>query len=94
MAINKYGIKMTGLKKASGNTVNWSLHSGGYTEIFYDRSTGEIWTKDQISIGQNSWTVYHDPDVIKICNTSRHMTMQQLSDAVRDKLAEIEYMSA
>lgn len=94
MAINKHGIKMTGLKTASGNTVNWSPRSGGYTEIFYDRSTGNIWTMDQVSLGQNTWTEYRDPHVVKICNTSIHMTMQQIADSVRDRLEEVEYMGA
>ena len=43
-----------GIKKASGETVNWSPRSGGYTEVFYDMDADEVWTVDQISIGQNS----------------------------------------
>lgn len=92
--INTYGLKITGLKKASGNTVNWAPRSGGYTELFYDRSTGEVWTIDQVSLGENSWTVYHDPAVIKVCNTSRHMTMQLIVDTIRNKLADIQFMEA
>lgn len=80
--INTNGLKIKGLKKASGETVNWPLYSGGYTEIFYDRSTGEVWTIDQVSLGENSWTAYDDPEVIKVCNTSIHMTMQQIADAI------------
>ena len=36
----------------------------------------------KVSLGCNSWTEYHDGNVIKICNTSRHMTMQEISDAI------------
>lgn len=44
--VNTYGHKINGLRKASGETVNWDTRSGGYTEVFYDRSTGEVWTVD------------------------------------------------
>lgn len=87
-SVNTYGIKVKGIRKASGNTVNWAPRSGGYTEIFYDRGNGEVWTVDQISLGQNSWTDYHDPAVIKICNTSRHMTMQEIADSIMERLAK------
>jgi hypothetical protein len=89
-SINTYGLKIKGLRNACGNTVNWDARSGGYTEIFYDRSNGEVWTVDQISLGFNSWTEYHDPDVIKVCNTSRHMTMQEIADAIYNTINRIE----
>ena len=84
MALNKYNLPMSGLRKACSATVNWSPRSGGYTEIFYDRSTGEIWTVDQVSLGHNSWTQYDDPNVIKICETSNHMTMQEIADRIHE----------
>lgn len=71
-----------GIKKASGQTINWSSRSGGYTEVFYDMDADEVWTVDQISIGQNSWTEYHDPAIIKVCNTTCHMTMNQIKEAI------------
>ena len=88
--INKHGLKMNGLKQASGETVNWVPCSGGYTEIFYNMENGNIWTIDQVSLGENSWTVYHNPDVIKICNTSSHMTMQSIADCIARKVEETE----
>lgn len=81
-SINTHGLKIIGLRKASGNTEDYGYYSGQYNEVFYDRATGEVWTKYQYSLGQNSWTVYDNPDVVKICNTSRHMTMQELADAI------------
>lgn len=86
--INTYGITIKGLKKASGETCNYGAYSAQYDEIFYDRTTGEVWTKYQVSLGQNSWTEYHDKDIMWICNTQRHMTMQEIADAIRDKLRE------
>ena len=88
MAINTYGLKITGIKKASGNTIDWNPRSGGYTEIFYDSKTGEVWTIDQVSLGHNSWTTYRDPAVIKVCDTDTHMTMQQIANAIRAAMQE------
>lgn len=86
--VNKHGLKMKGLKKTSGYTENYGCYSGQYVEIFYDRSTGEAWGVYQCSLGQNSWTVYHDPAVVKICNTSHHMTMQEIADEIHRVLQE------
>ena len=82
MRINTNGLTIKGLRAACGQTYNWTPRSGGYTEVFYDMTTGEIWTVDQVSIGMNTWTQYDDPDVIKVCNTTTHKTMQQLADLV------------
>lgn len=86
--VNTYGLAIKGLKKASGCTEDYGCYSGRYVEIFYDRSTGEVWGNFQHSPGQNSWTVYHDPDIIKVCTTSIHMTMQQIADCIRDRIQE------
>lgn len=81
-SINTHGLTIKGLKAACGRTINWWPGSGGYTEVFFDRATGEIWTVDQVSLGMNTWTQYDDPDVIKVCNATTHLTMQQLADLV------------
>lgn len=83
MKTNTHGIKMTGLKQASGDTKGLrGYYSGEYVELFYDRATGEVWTVYQVSLGQNTWTQYHDPDVIKIGNYSDPATMQDLADDI------------
>ena len=86
--VNTYGLPIKGLKTASGYTDDYGSYSGRYVEIFYDRSTGEVWGNFQHSLGHNSWTVYHDPDVIKVCTTSSHMTMQQIADCIRYRIQE------
>lgn len=80
--VNKYGLKMVGLKKVSGETKDYGHYSGMYSELFYDRASGEVWSVFQYSLGQNTYTLYHDRSIIKICNTSRHMTMQEIADAI------------
>ncbi len=88
-AINKHGRKMTGLKAASGDTKGLcGYYSGAYVELFYDMSTGKVWTIFQYSLGQNTNTVYHDSDVIKICNISDPMTMQEIADEIDNYMHE------
>lgn len=82
--INTHGLKINGLRRVSGETGGWPAHSGGYDEIFYNRETGDLWTVPQVSLGRNSWTVYHDPNVVKVGETAEHMTMQEIADAVAD----------
>lgn len=86
--VNTYGLTIKDLKKTSGFTKDYGYYSGMYVEIFYDRSTGEVWGNFQISLGQNSWSEYNDPDILKICNTSRHMTMQEIADEIHRVLQE------
>lgn len=88
--INTHGLKIKGLRKASGATTNYGAYSPEYIEIFYDRNSGEVWTVYQCSLGQNNWTVYDDENVIKVCNTSRHMTMQEIADAIHQRMEEVD----
>ena len=94
MKLNTHGLKMKGIKKASGETCDYGYYSASYVEVFYDRSTGEIWTRYQHSLGHNWWTQYSDPDIIKICDTSEHLTMQQLADMIRDACLEDDAVKA
>ena len=91
MAINKHGLKMTGLKAASGATQDYGYYSDQYVELFYNRETGEIWAKHQVSLGHNTWTVYDDPAVLKIGNVWQHLTMQAIADKIAEavRLAEL-----
>ena len=86
--VNTYGLPIKGLKKASGYTEDYGCYSGSYVELFYDKSNGDVWGNFQFSRGQNSWTEYHDPAVVKICNTIRHMTMQEIADEIHRVLRE------
>lgn len=77
-------LKIKNIKQAAGNTANWPASSGGYTEVFYNRETGEVWTVDQVSLGRNGWTQYDDPAIVKVCDTERHMTMKQIRTAIEE----------
>lgn len=88
--INTRGLKMVGLKAASGETYNYGCYSGKYVEIFYNRRTGKIWTIFQYSLGHNSWTEYRSPDVIKVCNASTHWTMQEIADAIAEAVEQAD----
>lgn len=87
--INMHGLEMVGLKKTSGETEDYGAYSPNYNEIFYNLETGEVWAKFATSLGQNSWTEYDDKAIIKICNTSRHMTMQEIADAIAESVEQI-----
>ncbi len=92
--LDLHGLNIKGLKKASGETMNYGPYDSRYDEVFYDISTGEVWTKFQCSLGQNSWTEYHDSNIIKICNATSHMTMQNLADAIYQAVqAHQEYLA-
>ncbi len=90
--LNTYDIKMTGLKKAAGDTKDLRGYcSSEYAELFFDRATGEVWTVYQYSLGQNSWTEYDKKDVVKVCNLSEPTTMQQIADLIKERL---DYLDA
>lgn len=88
--LNTHGIKMTGIKAAAGATKGLQgCYNGVYEELFYDRRTGEVWTVTQASFGHNSWTEYHDKQIIKICNLDDHKTMQEIADLIKQRMDEI-----
>lgn len=83
--VNTYGIKMLNLRKVSGATVNNPI---GYSQISYDTATGELFENWHAGNPMMSWTQYHDASVITVANTSKHMTMQQIADAVYARLTD------
>lgn len=86
--INKHGLKMHGLKAASGETKDYGYYSGHYVQISYDTETGDILADYHYSLGQNSWTHYHAPAIITVATTADHMTMQEIADAVAQAVTE------
>lgn len=80
--VDTHGLRIKGLRKASGETDCANPRYGGYTEIFWNQRTGKVLTTYQVSFGHNSWTVFDNPDIVKVCNADAHMTMQQIADAI------------
>lgn len=79
MKLEKYGIKMQGLKMAAGETKGldgWN----GYVQISYDRADGEVIAAYHANV--NDWTRYHSETIIPVRNTREPMTMQGIADAV------------
>lgn len=90
--VNKHGLKMRGLKSASGDTKSYGR--GCYIQISYNTRTGEVLTDYHCSIGGNSWTEYRDGDITTICNTGRHMTMQEIADAIAQEIGWMQQCAA
>ena len=89
--INTHGLKMVGLRKASGDTRDYDRDfyaRSCYIQISYDRDNGEIITDLHSDWGRTWETHYHDPAVITICTTSRHMTMQEIADRIAETVGE------
>lgn len=86
MKLEKYGIKMQGLKKAAGKT-KWLDGWNGYVQISYDRADGEIIAAYHTDV--NDWTRYHSETIIAVRNTRDPMTMQDIADAVALALDEM-----
>lgn len=88
MAINTHGYSIKGLKKVAGETKSLTgYYSGHYLQLNYDKSTGELITNYHCSFGQNSWTVYHDENIVRIGNLSRPYTMQEIADLIAEVMA-------
>ena len=87
MTINKHGYTIKNLRKVSAKTID---NSRGYSQISYDTVTGELLEEWHVGNPLTSWTIYHNPTIINIANTNRHMTMQQLADAVHQAMEEYQ----
>ena len=80
-------VKITGLKKVAGETKSLEGYSSGkYLQLNYDKSTGNVWTDFFYSLGQNSWTEYHDSNIINCGNISEPMTMVQIREMIVNAL--------
>ncbi len=88
MEIKTYGrkINMETLANASNSTKGLGSRTGEYVEIFYDKSTGDVWCKYHWD--REEWTVYHDADVIKVGITTRYKSQQQIADMIADAMAD------
>ena len=90
MEINTHvrNINMDTLANASNSTKGLGSRTGEYAEIFYDKSTGDVWCKYHWD--REEWTVYHDDDVTKVGIAVRYKTQQQIADMIASTLTEDE----
>lgn len=79
--INTHGLKMIGLQEASEET-GFPANSGGYTELFYNKGTGEVWGVSQVSFGHNWHSEYKNPDIIKLGEPEIHVSAQEIADMI------------
>lgn len=87
-------LKIKGLKKIAGESKNLEgPYSDQYLQLNYDQETGEAWTDLHASFGQNSWTEYHDTNIINCGNISQPMTMKEIKEMIINKLEFINIMS-
>lgn len=89
MKLNTYNMTMKDIRKAAGYTKEINH---GRVQIDYDMETGEVlytWHMDS-----NSWTEYREPSVIHVVTTRAPMTMQEIADAIRDKVTEYKALRA
>jgi malonyl CoA-acyl carrier protein transacylase len=78
--IDTHGVKIANLSWAAKATVNFKEFSGMNSEIFFDRATGEIHVFQHASY--SSYAEIVDDDMIHVCRTDRHLTMQELANEV------------
>jgi len=80
-------IKLIGVKnivtEARANLGTNSL----YLQVNVDKTTGKVWSDLHCSIGQNSWNVYKDSDILNCGNVSdKNITMAEIKAMVERKL--------
>ena len=81
--INTHGIKMIGLKKASGNTFDYGPY-GNEVFIYYNKDTGEVTTRERTyeNARQYDWYCEQSTNTIFITSTVYHYTMQYIANII------------
>ena len=75
------GLKITGWKKAVSQSGNF----GGklFNNVYCNFKTGKVWLKEET---QNSWTDYHDPDIMQVMSSPYKLTGKQIEEAIEEKM--------
>ncbi len=86
--VNKYGLKMVGLRKIATDSKRLPGYYGdNYIQVNYNIATGETWGDEHVGFGFNSWTHYEDSNIINCGNLCRSATMQEIADMVKCALS-------
>lgn len=75
------GYKIIGVREAAARTHNHWGNSWHY-QVFYDTESGEVWTSE--IYGLNNWLKPHSESVYSVLDTQRHVTMNEIKEAVID----------
>ena len=91
MTINTHGlsINLEDLKTVSEETYNVDWRRGHRLQVYFDRDTGNLWTKFYFS--DSNWTVYHNPAIISVCCPTRHHSQQWLADRIKEAVDEAAF---
>ena len=89
MALNTYGLKMTGIKELAGMTkgIEDIAPTGFHVDIYYNTATGKVWGREQVG---NSYTKYDDEDIIYCGKAKVSKTMQYIADMIYWNVREWE----
>lgn len=77
--VNRYGLKMVGLRGTSALTKGIEGYPGYRIDLYYNKRSGDVWGKMH-SIGMN--TLYHDDDICYVGTVKTSQTMQDIADRV------------
>lgn len=80
-------MKLTGIKNVVTEAKNNLGKNNLYLQVNVDKSTGKVWSDLHCSIGQNSWSVYKDSDILNCGNVSDpNVTMGDIKSIVERKI--------
>lgn len=84
--LNKHGLNIVGIKSASSDTRELG-YTGVVNIVKYNRETGKVYVAHETS---NTYYRFDaDCPVIEVCRSTRHMTMQEIADAIHRAVTEV-----
>ena len=83
--LNKYDLKMNGIKKASAKTKCLrGFYARGYVQISYDINTGDIFAVYHNCFGRESFINYGKSNIIHVTNADDPLSMQNIADKINN----------
>lgn len=86
MAVDKHGLKINGLKAASGDTQNY--YGGFVNQVYYNMKTGGVIVRFRFHT--SSYIDYGNADIIFVCKSDHHLTMQEIANAIWRRVTEVK----
>ena len=82
MAINTRGLKMYGIKFAAGKTAKANANKGIYTEISYDRYSGEVYAMNHCDPSGSTRTLYPNKGVVLVDIATCKLTQEEIAHRI------------